>query len=218
LVTCRPSGRRAALVLAGLLLTACSQRPSPPRPRPELRIEEYQVIYRGFRLTLGTSLDEWRQALGEPSRYVDRDGGIFVWDDLGMAVSLRPIFVLKYPHVSALRIFFAPRDVDFWPRTVFRGSVELVQQPEDPNHPPVVALLDATSTSFDLSAHQKLSTHYGFPHLTNYTTARFAGERGLEGPLELLSVEILGRGTVQLPSEPPPSPLKPDEQSGSQRP
>lgn len=210
-MTWRPSRRRTALALAGLFLVGCWRRPSPTRPRPELRIEEYQVIYHGLRLTLGTSLDEWKQALGEPSRYVDRDGGIFVWDDLGMAVSLRPIFLLKYPHVSALRIFFAPRDVDFWPRTVFRGSVELVQQPENPNQPPVVALLDASSTSFDLSAHQKLSTHYGFPHLTNYTVARFAGKRPLEGPLELLSVEILTRQSVQLPWEPPPSPLAPDD-------
>jgi hypothetical protein len=161
-----------------------------------------------LRLTLGTSLNEWKQAFGEPSRYVDRDGGIFVWDDLAMAVSLRPIFSLEHPHVSALRIFFAPRDVDFWPRTVFRGSVELVQQPENPSHPPVVALLEGTSTSWDLSAHQKLSTHYGFPHLSNYAVARFAGKSGSDRPLEMLSVEIQSRQSVHLPWEPPPSPLK----------
>ena len=205
---------RTALVLAGLLLAGCWRRPSPPRPRPELRIEEYQVIYHGLRLTLGTSLDEWKQAFGEPSRYVDRDGGIFVWDDLGVAVSLRRIFPLEDPHVSALRIFFAPRDVDFWPRTVFRGAVEFVQQPENPNRPPVVALLDGTTTGGHLESRQHLSWRYRLPRLSDYTALRFTRKGYPDGFIELLSVEVDPRNVIA-PWEPPPSPLKPDDQRRS---
>lgn len=80
-----------------------------------------------------------------------------------------------------------------------------------------MALLDATSTSWELSAHQKLSTHYGFPNLSNYTIARFAGKRSSDGPLELLSVEIQTRGIVQLPWEPPPSPLAPDDSPSGEK-
>jgi hypothetical protein len=204
-------------VLAGLLLAGCWRRPSPPRARPELRIEEYQVIYRGFRLTLGTSLEEWKQAMGEPSRYVDRDGGIFVWDGLGMAVSLRRIFPLKDPHVSALRIFFASRDVDFWPRTVFRGAVELVQQPENPNQPPVVGLIDSSTTLRSLDFRKRLYTRYSFPTFSNYTTVRFSGNGDYpDGFIDLLSVEV-DPHDVRLPWEPPPSPLAPDDPSSGDK-
>jgi hypothetical protein len=80
------------------------------------RVEGNTVIYKGARLVLGTKLEGWKRAFGEPSRYVDRAGGIYVWDDLGLAVSLRYPYPQDDPHVAALRIFFLPREVDFWPR------------------------------------------------------------------------------------------------------
>ena len=173
-----------------LLAAGCGRWPVLPADPPPLRIDENTVTYKGMRLTLGTKLDEWKRAFGEPSRYVDRAGGIYIWDDLGLAVSLRQPFPRSDPHVAALRIFFTPRDVDFWPRSVYRGSVTFVQTSDPPGSRSVVAMLNATTTLLDLATQQHVSTRYGYPNLSPYTVVRFAARPLDDGPLELCSVEI----------------------------
>ncbi|HEY8210132.1 MAG TPA: hypothetical protein VIG99_21750 [Myxococcaceae bacterium] len=191
-----------ALCAALLLGAGACTSPAPaPEPEPELRVEGNTVIYRGRRLVIGTKLTEWKRAFGDPSRYVDRDGGIYVWDDRGLAVSLRYPFPQGDPHVAALRIFFVPREVDFWPRSVFRGGVAFAQEAEEPGGPPVLATLRAGVTAFDLEHHQHLSTRYGFPNLSPYTVLRFAPSGGIG--LELCSVQVDPRA-VRLPWEAPP--------------
>lgn len=158
----------------------------------ELTIDEDVVTFRGARLRLGSPLSEWKRALGEPSRYVDRFGGIYVWDDLGLTVSLRALFPANDPHVAGLRIFFAPRAVDLWPRAVFRGAITFIQRGVEPGAVPVIARIDAGTTASDLQHREHVATFYGYPALSRFTTARFSGRGGelRDGPIELCSVRI----------------------------
>jgi hypothetical protein len=181
--------RFAATLYMALFLAACRHRTLPSADTADIRVEEYTVTYKGQRLTLGAPLAEWQRAFGEPSRYVDRDDGIQIWDHLGLAVSLRTPFPAGDPRVVALRIFFTQRDVDFWPRHAYAGSVVFVQEGEEPGQPNVVTVIDAKTTSSEL-IRQHVSARYGFPGLSNYTRLRFIPHRVDEVGLELFSVEI----------------------------
>lgn len=183
-----------------LLVAGCGHWFAPLADRTELRIDENIVTYKGIRLMLGAKLGEWKRAFGEPSRYIDRAGGIYVWDDLGLAISLRLPFPHSDPHVAALRIFFAPRDVDFWPRSVYQGAVTFVQPSDPPGGRPVVATLNATTTLIDLATQQHVSTRYGYPNLSPYTVVRFAARPLDNAPIELCSVQI-DPTVVRLPWE-----------------
>jgi hypothetical protein len=184
---------------AGLLLVGC--RGKAP-PGPELRIEEHTVIYRGTRLEPGMALGQWKRALGEPSRHVDRDCGIYIWDDLGLAVSLLRRFPASDPHVALLRVFFVPRNVDFWPRKPFAGTVRATFVEHDggvnrDNHRTVTATFRAGTTYSEVADRQDVR-----PSLSRYIHVRFLGQPSDRGPIEILSVGI-EPGMYHLPWEVP---------------
>ena len=191
---------RVAVLCAVVLVTGGCPKGTPHSPTTgDLRIEEHMVTYHGARLALGSPLGEWKRALGEPSRYVDRDGGIFVWDELGLAVSLRTRFPASDPRVAALRIFFAPRDVDFRPRHVYPGAVTFVQKGDEPGQPDVVATLDANTGASGLKQ-QRVSARYGYPYLSQFVEVRFIPSPENDSGLELCSVRI-DPAAVRLPWE-----------------
>jgi hypothetical protein len=190
---------RTHVVLALLFAGGCSRAPHAPPKKADLRIEEHTVTYAGTRLSLGSPLGEWKRAFGEPSRFVDRDGGIHIWDDLGLAVSLRTRFPASDPHVAALRIFFAARDVDFWPHHVYAGAVTFVQKSDEAGQPDVVATLDAKTGAPELQK-QHVSTRYGYPYLSNFVEVRFVPSPSNDRGLELCSVRV-DPTVVRLPWE-----------------
>jgi len=181
-------------------LAACARTLPAAPPAADLRVEEQHVVYRGIKLTLGSPLDEWTRAFRETPRYVDRDGGIFVWDNLGLAVTLRRTFPASDPHVAALRVFFVARDVDLWPRTAFRGAVEVVQKPNGAGETATSLRLDRAATRAGLSVPGVDHGRLGLPYLTSFTVLRFASGHGHDGALELLSVAV-DPGAVKLPWE-----------------
>jgi hypothetical protein len=194
--------KRAGLSVAFscLLIAGCARTSPATRPTPSLRIEEQQVVYRGTRLTLGSRLDAWKRAFGEPSRLVDRDGGIFVWDELGLAVTLRRTFPMSDPHVASLRVFLAPRKVDLWPRAPFRGVVEVVDRQGGATSPTTSTLLDASTTRAKLIARPEGAGRFGLPYLTSFTILRFADQPSGDGALVLVSVAI-DPDAIKLPWE-----------------
>jgi len=194
----RTAGRLLLAVCIPVCLVFCARTLPAAPPAADLRVEEQDVVYHGTRLTLGSPLDAWTRAFGETPRYVDRDGGIFVWDNLGLAVTLRRTFPASDPHVAALRVFFVARDVDLWPRTAFRGAVEVVQKPDGAAQAATALRLDRTATRAGLSVPGVDRGRLGLPYLTSFTVLRFASGHDQEGALEVLSVAV-DPGAVKLP-------------------
>jgi hypothetical protein len=174
---------------AGLSSVAC-KRKAPPEP--DLRIEDHTLFYRGERLEPGMALGEWKHALGEPSRYVDRDGGIYVWDDLGLAVSLLRRFPASDPHVALLRIFFSPRSADFWPHQVYRGTIRATYRMtvSESGYGPSVQRQGTAAFHAGITHAELFDQEQANPGGTRYIQLRFAGQPADNGPLELLSFGI----------------------------
>ena len=55
-----------------------------------IKIDSCGLSYKGKKLELGVPISEWEKILGKPDRefivYLEKDKGIYVWDDLGIAV------------------------------------------------------------------------------------------------------------------------------------
>jgi hypothetical protein len=79
----------------------------------------------GVPMRFGAPLAEWKRVLGEPSRRLDRAGGVQVWDDAGLFVVMQAAFPESDPHVAAVWFAMAPREGDMWPARPFAGKLEL---------------------------------------------------------------------------------------------
>jgi hypothetical protein len=182
----------AAVLVVSLGVAACFRGEQPPDATPMLRIEGASLLFGGAALPLGAKLQAWSTVLGPPTRFVDRDGGIYVWDGLGMMAGLDLEFPASDPHVAALHVVFRHRDVDFWPRTPFRGRVDFVQEAVGAGARGVTGALDADTTMASIQR-AGLSWRDSYPSLSRHTSLRFAPARHDGGTLEVCTVQATTR-------------------------
>lgn len=89
----------------------------------QLKLHDDTLVLNGKPLILGASVKSWSNILGISPRYVDRAGGMWVWDSLGILVTAKHSDTGLTRHVASCWVLLRHRDVDFWPRQIYSGKI-----------------------------------------------------------------------------------------------
>ncbi|WP_394821374.1 hypothetical protein [Pendulispora albinea] len=114
------------LLPALFAFAACrSQNTALAESRLSVDIDKGMLTVNGARMQFDAPLDEWKRVLGPSSRFVDRAGGLEVWDDLGLFVGMSYSHPKSDPHVRMIWFALQPASADMFPRKPFEGSVRV---------------------------------------------------------------------------------------------
>jgi|GEM_PF-5935862 len=144
----------------------------------------------GSPLKIGEPLSKWFQTLGNPNRFVNRAGGMWVWDSLGLVVMGKysdtgstPISVR---HAGCLWMLVQPMQDSSWPRKAFTSPLAMTlghQGNPGADQPLLLGPSDWRSDTLKLDGRATLAQirgsrsawPLGFPTFSNRVSFRFSG-------------------------------------------